>query len=321
VCSSDLFAAEGDPRLLTSIGDDCAVLRRDDGMVDLVTLDTLVDGIHFDLTWHPPELLGRKSVSVNVSDIAAMGGRPCYALLSAALPLSCHPDWIEGFLEGFRAALRHYGVVLIGGDTVAAAQMVFSVCVIGEAPENRVCYRAGARAEDLVFIGGPLGEAGAGLALCRKGWQSETGAERLVKAHLDPEAQVKLGIALAESGLVHAMMDISDGLATDLAHLCAESGVGAEIVAEKIPLSPELQAAADRLALSALDLALHAGEDYCLLFTAAPEQAESVRKIASSVSAQVSLVGRIVRGGGVRLLRADEKIDITYQGYDHFRKK
>lgn len=311
----------GQDSLLAGIGDDCAVFRTGPNRLNLVTTDTLVQGVHFDLSWHPADKLGRKAAAVNISDIAAMGGIPRFALLSLALPADLPGRWLDDFLSGFLGLLAEYGVVLIGGDTVGSSQgIVLSVTVLGEAMEGAVLARSGARSGDLVMVSGFLGEAAAGLDLCRLGLEEEGGWQPLVRAHLDPVPQVALGRDLAEGGLVHAMMDLSDGLATDLAHICAESRVGAVVEAAALPLSPLLRAAAPVCGHSALDWALSGGEDYQLLFTAAPENvAELQRRTREKNGRELYVVGRIVAGGGVLLEEGGTVREISYRGYEHFR--
>lgn len=313
---------EEDASVLKGIGDDCAVFRLHKEKLGLMTTDTLVETVHFDLSWHPPELLGRKAASVNLSDIAAMGGAPRFCLLSVALPDTIKTAWIDLFFDGFLDALQEHNVILVGGDTVKSAQgVVLSVTVYGEVRDDRILYRAGAKPDDLVWVSGSLGEAAAGLALCRKHVPVLPGSlyQQAVKAHLDPKPQVELGMVLSASGLVHAMMDISDGLATDLAHMCTESGVGAEIIANDLPISKPVLDAADRLQQSPRDWALKGGEDYQLLFTSSQEDSEALRKIVHEKTGQdIFCVGRIVSGSGVTLLEEGERREIGYQGYDHF---
>jgi len=309
--------------LLRGIGDDCAVIRRGEGLVELVTTDALVEGGHFDTAWHSPRLLGRKTAAVNLSDIAAMGGRPRYALLSLGLPGGYEESWLKEFMAGFLDRLGEFDTILIGGDTVrTAAGIVLSVTVLGEAAENEVLLRSTARIGDLILVSGPLGEAGAGLELCRQGHCAGTDGRwsRLLAAHLDPQPEVTLGLVLARSGLVSAMMDLSDGLATDLANLCRESGVGAEVDGAALPISEETRQAAEFLHADALSWALGGGEDYRLLFTVAFDQLETLQALASrELGRELYPVGRIVAEPGVRLLAGATSREISDLGYDHFR--
>jgi thiamine-monophosphate kinase len=304
--------------LILGIGDDCAVQRIADGRVSLLTTDTLIEGVHFDRRWHPEDLLGRKAVSVNVSDIAAMGGRPQFALLSLGVSRECDKKWLDGFLAGLKSVLEEYSLCLIGGDTVHSGErLMVSVTVVGEMAEADVCYRSGAKVGDLIWVSGFLGEAAAGLELCRKNIAHNEIYQPLFKAHLDPEPKVILGMKMAESGLISAMMDISDGLATDLAHICSASGVGAEIDGSAVPLSAALLEASQELHGSPLGLALKGGEDYQLVFTSHPKNRESVSKIVSNLGLKIYCVGRIVDGSGVILCQENRRIDISYRGYEH----
>jgi thiamine-monophosphate kinase len=312
-------AAGAGPALLRGIGDDCAVFAPAADRSLLVTTDTLVEGVHFDCRWHPPELLGRKAASVNLSDIAAMGGEPKYALLSLALPGDTDEGWLELFMGGLLGALGEQKTNLIGGDTVRSDRLTFSVTLIGSAAPDRILYRTGARPGDLVWASGYLGEAAAGLDLCRLADARKENWPELVKAHLDPRPRVALGLFLAASGIVHAMMDLSDGLATDLAHLCVESSCGAVVSADLLPLSPALRAVASHLGRSPVEYALTGGEDYELLFTTAPGVRGSLPGLVRAATGlDIHCLGEIVAGSGVRLLQDGEKREIAYHGYDHF---
>jgi thiamine-monophosphate kinase len=312
-----------DWQVIKGIGDDCAVIRKDDKVHFLITADTLVEGVHFDLNWHSPYLLGRKAASVNLSDIGAMGGQPHFALLSMAFPGSA-PDWLDDFLAGFNRVLQEHDTILIGGDTVKSSNdLSFSVTVIGEAAAEQICYRSGAQPGDLVWVSGTLGDAAAGLALCQagfnKGSMESSQWQSLIKAHLDPDPQIELGEFLAASGQVHAMMDISDGLATDLAHICSESGVGAVLNGEQLPVSEKLEKAAIEVNGNVMDWVLKGGEDYQLLFTSDPGPEKELQKETSQqLGRKIYCVGKIVEGQGVQLIDNGRQREISYQGYDHF---
>jgi thiamine-monophosphate kinase len=318
---SNLFKFPADSPVINGIGDDCAVLRKDGKSCFLVTTDTLVESVHFELAWHPPFLLGRKTGAVNLSDIAAMGGQPRFALLNMAFPGSA-PAWLDDFLAGFHEILQEYGTLLVGGDTVKSSNdLSITVTIIGEAAEDIICYRSGAVKDDLVFVSGFLGDAAAGLALCQSGLSSHGLGQwqQLIKAHLDPQPQVQLGKILAESGLVHAMMDISDGLATDLAHICAESGTAAEIIKEDLPVSGQMTAAAGKLEKPVLDWALKGGEDYQLLFTVSPDHEEDLCNLVHEKKGQqIFCIGKIIEGQGVFLSDTLQREEVSFQGYDHF---
>jgi len=304
--------------LVQGIGDDCAVVRKAGGLVDLWTTDALVEGVHFDLAWHPPGLLGRKTASVNISDIGAMGGRPRFALLTLGLPAACRKEFLDQMVAGFLDVLAEHDMALVGGDTVYAGErLILSITVCGEMTEKQVCYRSAAQPGDLVWVSGCLGNAACGLELCRQGMQAREEFALLCRAHLDPQPQVRLGRMLAGSGLMHAMMDISDGLATDLAHICQASGVGAEIMAEEVPLADELRKAAAALQLSPMQLALQGGEDYQLVFSAPAQHSEPLRALSRQAGVDIYCVGRIVEGERVMLRQDGAWQDITFRGYEH----
>jgi len=310
--------------LIKGIGDDCAVLNKDGENCLLLTTDTLVEGVHFDMAWHPPYLLGRKCAAVNLSDIAAMGGKPSTCLLSIAFP-GLVPAWLDDFISGFTSILNEYDTLLVGGDTVKSRNdLIISVTVTGEGSRKQICYRSGAKPGDLIWVSGSLGNAAAGLELCRRyQFQPDEVPDKwqvLIQAHLDPEPQIDLGRVLASSGFVHAMMDISDGLATDLAHLCQESCVGAEIQQELLPVSKVLENAAMEMNAEALDWMLKGGEDYHLLFVSKASDEQKLRQLISDTfGREIFCLGRIIEGQGVFLCKSGgERQEITYQGYDHF---
>jgi thiamine-monophosphate kinase len=322
------LTGQTDARLIKGIGDDCAVVAKDGRLVWLLTMDTMIAGVHFDPACHPPEQLGRKLVSVNVSDIGAMGGRPVFALLSVGLPRTFAPSWFRAFAKGLAAGCREYGCLLIGGDTVASPQGCnCSLTVIGEAAADRIVYRSGARPGDTVWVSGSLGLAAAGLALLRRRLNVAASSDAfapLLARHLDPIARVELGRRLGESGLTHAMIDLSDGLATDLAHLCRQSGVRARIAARDLPISKALIEAARLTGADPEQWAISGGEDYELLFTTAAEGHDHVRELGRQCGLPLTPIGTVAEGEGVVLLRQRfdgtcEECGIAYQGFDHFR--
>lgn len=316
-------SAAGDTDLLRGIGDDCAVIHRGGGLVELITTDALIEGVHFDPAWHPPRQLGRKAAAVNLSDIAAMGGRPRYAFLSLGLPGDYRPEWLEEFMAGFLGMLARFDTILIGGDTVRSpGGTMVSVTVLGEMAEGQVLLRSTGRVGDRVLVSGPLGEAAAGLEMYRQAPHSakECRWARLLSAHLDPQPEVALGLVLAGSGLVTAMMDLSDGLATDLANLCRESGVGAEVDGQSLPVSPETRQVAELLHADGRAWALGGGEDYRLLLTVGADQVEALQSLVRrELGRELHPVGRLVAEPGVRLLDGDSRREISDLGYDHFR--
>jgi len=322
------LTGSADEQLLKGIGDDCAVIRKDGTRVWLLTMDTLIESVHFNSSFHPPEKLGRKAVSVNVSDIAAMGGKPVFVLFSAGLPRGFDEGWFQAFTRGLTDACREYGCFIIGGDTVASpGGLTFTLTVIGEAEAHQVVYRSGARPGDTVWVSGELGWAAAGLELLSGGIEPDnTAFDPFREKHLNPQARVALGRQLAVSGLVHAMMDLSDGLATDLAHLCKQSGVGARLSGCDLPGVETLAAAARCTGSDPLRWAISGGEDYELLFTADPGVEAQLVKIAKQCGQSIFAVGTIVADAGVTLIQnrangSSQEIAVAYQGFDHFRKE
>ena len=309
--------AEG---LITAIGDDCCEVMAKGSW--LISTDTLVDRVHFDRDFHPPQLLGRKSIAVNLSDIAAMGGVPRFVQLSLCLPEDLEWHWISSYLGGVFEILDEYDTVLVGGDTVKGKDMVITVTVFGEPTAGGAVYRHGAKVGDTVWVSGPLGSAGCGLALLVHQKQHPGGIDLspfqdLIEAHLNPVPRITLGMELAQSGMVTAMQDISDGLATDLAHICLASGVKAVIHQTLLPFSPELLTAARILGLNPQDLQLRAGEDYQLVFTVEKGREDEFTRLVEKENLRLTRVGTIQNGKGVFLEDGETLKEISFRGYEH----
>ncbi|MDR1671452.1 MAG: thiamine-phosphate kinase [Alistipes sp.] len=250
------FATIGDPAI-TGIGDDCAVLPLPGNPESLVvTTDMLIEGVHFLRPAITARELGAKSLAVNLSDIAAMGARPVASFLSIALPKECQGEWARKFMDGYRELSERHNVKLAGGDTTSShGGVAINVTAIGRAPAANLKYRSGAQPGDLIVVTAPLGSSAAGLRDILSG-RFDTA---LATIHNNPEPQVEQGIWLGRRPEINSMLDLSDGLASDLLHILKASGVGAEIDLETIPTSVSL------------DLALAGGEDYKLLFTVSPD--------------------------------------------------
>ena len=308
--------AGGGRGIVSAIGDDCAVLARPAGRI-VVTTDTLASGVHFDPAWHPPLELGKKCAAVNLSDIAAMGAEPVAAFLSLALPEG-DAGFVRAFMQGLLAVLEKHGCTLAGGDTVRSPVHSFTLTVIGEEGKGGVVERSGAAAGDAVMVSGPLGCAAAGLELFRLGRADAFPSLR--QAHLVPEPRLALGRFLADSGMVTAMMDISDGLSLDLARLCRESGTGAEIDAAVVPMTAEFRRACAEMKLDPVELALCGGDDYELLFTVAADKAEELSRRAREQGHEIFRIGRMTETSGVVLLSGDRWRELAPGGYDHFRE-
>lgn len=298
--------------VILGIGDDAAVVRAPKKL--LITKDLLVEDVDFRRKLHPARLLGRKSLNVNLSDIAAMGGRPLHAVLGLALPGSLEAAWLTDFLAGFREAARGAGVALIGGDISRASRIVISVTVTGGA--ERFVPRSGARPGDGIFVSGTLGDAAEGFRLLVKGLRpgKDRSAGRLLKAFLDPEPRLELGAYLARRDLASAMIDVSDGLSVDLAHICEESGVGAVIETASVPISEALL----RFRKNPLPLALNGGEDFELLFTVRPRNVQRLIRVARRF--KITPIGRISAGKTIFAVDPAGHIKpLPIRGYEHFK--
>jgi thiamine-monophosphate kinase len=310
------------PQVILGIGDDCAALALNDADYLLWTIDTLVEGVHFDLAYTPLFQLGWKSLTVNLSDIAAMGGEPRQALLSLGWPAARPRRQALDFAAGLAQAAREYGTAIIGGDTVASpGGLIVTVTLTGQVPARQMLRRAGARPGDLIFVTGPLGEAAAGLEILRQSLKLAPELQApLTEAHLQPRPHLLAGRLLAQAGLATALIDTSDGVATDLFHICRASGVGARLPASTLPVSPRVRAAAPHLGRNAQEMALTGGEDFLLLFTSPPEAAGRLPQVFGRAGLPAPLaLGRIVPGDRVILETETGDVDISGQGYDHFR--
>jgi len=326
----DQMPAVQDSDLLLAIGDDCAVVKKNNERVLLYSTDALIETIHFDLAWHPPFLLGRKAVSVNVSDVAAMGGQPRFLLFSLGLPRDFTDNWARELSRGVLSACNDYGCVLIGGDTVASpGGVTLGLTIVGEMQEGEVLYRSGARAGDMILVSGPLGSAAAGLALCRQDHGLKERFADFCQAHLNPRARVGLGRILAASGLVHAMMDLSDGLATDLAHICVASSSNAVLYRDRLPAHQNLQKAAELTDADPVQWMIAGGEDYELLVIADPAATKKLQERVAGTGHVLYPVGRITAGdeggevGKVWLAPSEHAVHssavaVDFSGYDHF---
>lgn len=311
-------------RAAVGIGDDAAALKLSPHSTLLATTDMLIEGVHFDLSYTDFHSLGWKSAAVNISDVAAMGGVPRFALTSLAIPPDASVEGIAEFYRGFKALSKKYDVELVGGDTCSSRKgFIVSVTVLGEVEKSMTVTRSGARTGDRIFVTGTLGDSAAGLELLKKRAQgakssirnAKSAIAKLVKKHLKPVPRVEWGRKLALSGIASAMIDVSDGLSSDLGHICDQSGVGAEIHGDSIPLSNAIRSARDFLRRPLIDYALSGGEDYELLFTAPPDK---LKKLLS-LGIKVSEIGRITQVRHMHLAnRTGGKTLLKMSGFDHF---
>jgi thiamine-monophosphate kinase len=298
--------------------DDAALVDCPAGHRLVVTTDAMVAGVHY-LENDPPDLVARKLLRVNLSDLAAMGARPCHYLLTTALPAALGEDWLAAFAAGLAVDQREYAVDLIGGDSVATSgPAVLSLTAIGEIAAGTEIRRSGARPGDLVWLSGSVGDAALGLAVLR-GAHADLDAEHraaLVARYRLPEPRVALGPRLC--GIAHAMLDVSDGLVADLGHICETSGVAAIIEAASLPLSPAARAVV-AFEPGLLPQLAAGGDDYELLFTAPAGMTAAIIELSSALVLPITCIGRIETGAGVRILdAAGQEIALAAGGWRHF---
>lgn len=280
-------SAEG---ITLGIGDDCAATAMTSGELLLTTTDLLIEDIHFRRSWSDLKLLGRKSVAVNVSDIAAMGGAPRHLCLALGVPAEMTVEDLDAFIAGFLEAAGEYGATLVGGDTCRSpGPFIISVTAEGAVPEGELVCRAGAREGDAIYVSGTLGDSALALRVLSAG---ETPDSFLSGRHHDPAARAQLGRALAASGIPSAMIDLSDGLAADLGHILSESGGGARIDEEALPLSDSFRRALEKDP-ELIELALSGGEDYELLFTVPPGRESALAPLGLSLSLPLTRIGTV----------------------------
>ncbi len=313
--------------LIQGIGDDAAVLRPAAGREMVLTADLLVEEIDFRREWMLPRLLGHKALAVSLSDIAAMGARARWALLSIGIPQKIwETDFAEEFYEGFFALAETHQVTLIGGDVSRTPEhIVIDSIVAGDVKRNRSVLRTGARAGDHLFVTGTLGGAAAGLKLLEQGARlkkskartlKERAVEELLLKHLQPEPRMSWGALLSEQRLATAMIDISDGLSSDLAHLCEASGVGALIDAARIPLDEALTQLGKH-DFDALSLALNGGEDFELLFTISPK---NLKRLPTKIDGvRIHYIGDVLdKERGIKLAANGRQARLQASGFSHF---
>jgi thiamine-monophosphate kinase len=307
--------------VIKGIGDDCAVIKLSSGKALLITTDILVEDIHFIRDLIPPYLLGRKSMAVNISDIAAMGGIPREAVISAAIPNSVSVEFLESLNDGFQSIAREFEINIVGGDTSGSPdRLVINIALIGEAFEDEILYRSGAKPGDTIFLTGTVGSSAAGLDALLKG-HTEPEWQNLIEAHNNPAPHIAAGRLISGLKLAHSLIDISDGLVSDLGHICDESGVGAVISLDSIPVSDSTAKYIRRFKLDFDKTTLLSGEDYILLGTMPPDSLAIARDSLKSAGCGFYPIGEITANRGIALREADGSIKaITNRGFDHFKK-
>jgi thiamine-monophosphate kinase len=298
--------ARGNRSVGTGIGDDCAVLRLPRSHEALVTTDFSLEDVHFRREWHPSDSVGHRCLARGLSDIAAMGGVPRAAFLSLALPPDLSQKWVDQFVAGLLKLAKRYSVPLAGGDTAQSpAGILADIVVLGSAPAGKAILRSGAKPGDLLYVTGALGSSSSALNRLRDGEKLKPKSH---PKHFYPEPRIAIGQFLREKKLASAMIDISDGLSTDLAHICDESKVGAVVYGNSLPM-------ANGLGDGGLQLALHGGEEYELLFTAKPG-----RRIPKEIGGvPITRIGEMVREKQMKLAQPDGTAMILRSaGWQHF---
>jgi len=309
-------------RDVLGIGDDCAVLPKEGDRVTLVTTDLLIENIHFLRDRIAPEELGHKALAVNLSDIAAMGGWPTAAFLSVGLPETIDIDWLDRFFAGIKALGETTGCALLGGDTTKSDEtIIINFAVLGEAIKGKVKHRSGARAEDIIAVTGVLGDSGAGLRLLLEQHPlNDPDRRHLVEAHHRPFPHLKEGQWLAAHEAVHAMMDVSDGIDSDIRHVMEQSGLGATVDVEALPVSRAMVAVCNALNWPVHELAATGGEDYCLLCTVDARVFDRLAAdFAQSFGKPLTAIGTMEEGRALRYRRGGDFIELKRHGYDHFK--
>ena len=307
---------------LSKIGDDCAVLPKDKRTDLVITTDLLVEEIDFRLDWTKPEFLGHKSLAVSLSDVAAMGAKPVWAMLSIGVPTKIwKTDFVEKFYNGYARLAKKFDVEIVGGDVSKTPdKIVIDSIAAGEVKRGRAILRSGAQVGDLIYVTGEIGGAAGGLKLLEKDfryrWEEKIWRKHLLLKQLKPFPQISYGEFLREKNLATSMIDLSDGISSDLAHICSASKVGAKIFAEKIPFDVKLKPIAKTFE-EKIDLALNGGEDYELLFTVNPKK--YFRNRNDFTNRHFFYLGETTANAGIIELIHEDRTEISQpKGYRHF---
>lgn len=305
------------------IGDDTAIIKITAQKWLLATCDIQIEDTHFRIRHSSPYQIGRRAMTVNLSDIASMGGKPTYALVSAGLPPNLQVEFFDDLFKGMGDALAEHGAFIIGGNlSHTTEKLIIDIFLLGEISPDQILLRSGAKPSDRIFVTGTLGASASGFYVLehfREDYPKKFA--HLVLSHLEPMARIETGQKIAKSGYATSMIDISDGLAGDLKHICDESCVGAEIFAGNIPFPETIDELADTISKGKLDLALHGGEDYELLFTMqSSTPSQLIEKIATETKVKITEIGRIVsKEEGYNILAADnQRVPLQPKGWDHF---
>lgn len=306
---------------LTGIGDDCAILPMNDDEDLLVTTDLLMEDVHFLRSAITPEQLGYKSVAVNLSDIAAMGGTPIGTFLSIAIPPDMDVEYLDKLMDGYHTISQKYQVPLLGGDTTKSVKhLAINVCVLGTIKKGQARMRSMAQTGDMVCVTGRLGDSAGGLQVILDGLNQSEDHNYLLERHHQPEPRLPEGAFLAANGGVHAIMDISDGIASDLKHILKASARSARVDLDQLPLSDELKRVSQTQGWKIDELASGGGEDYELLFTVAADRVETLQNaFTSQFGKSFTVIGQIEEGEPqIQWLRNGCAVEFSKGGFNHF---
>jgi thiamine-monophosphate kinase len=310
------------PDVLRGIGDDCAVIGISRELNLLVTTDLLVERVHFLLDWQSAQALGAKALAVNLSDIAACGGTPRDVFVSLAVPDHVEINWLENFYKGMSDLGDRFKVSILGGDTTRSlTDLIINITLTGVSKNGETLLRSGAQSGDIIVVSGYLGDSSAGLELLLNSRNvPESIASSLINAHLNPTPHLRQGRSLAQSNSCNAAIDISDGLSSDLGHVCKQSGLGATMFEAKLPVSELLKRLAGHLAIDPLEWVLNGGEDYILLAAIKPDKLGEIRLRASAEGWDLIEIGVFDSTPGIKLVKVSgETIPIIQRGWDHFK--
>jgi len=292
-----------DKDILIGIGDDAAVIKQEQGL-QVLTTDCLVEGDHFRREWFSPKQIGMKAIEINVSDVAAIGGQPKYALVSLALPQNLDVKFVEDMYTGMWKTCDKYNIEIIGGNMTHCDNIVVSITLTGIVDNNYLSLRSGAKPGDFIFVSDHLGNGRAGLRLFQENIER---FKKVKMKYLEPKAQLDFALKIAP--YVNSMIDVSDGLAPEISHICKESNCGSIIYKNKIPISDEVRNVAKTLGENEYDYALFGGEDFELVYTTSKNNLEKVSGF---------LVGEITKNKAVKLSFNGQEKEIKKMGYDHF---
>lgn len=321
---ASLFKDAGNPAV--GIGDDAAAFESPKGLLVLATCDAQVEGVHFSRHTTTPRQIGRRAAAINISDIAAMGGKPTFMLISLGLPKNTPVLFVDELYKGLGQECDLHGIRVIGGNMAKSPERIFiDIFLLGQVQKDKALLRSGAQDGDLVGVTGNLGDSSAGLALLedKKIRVDVSVRDHVVNAHICPKPRVAQGLVLGSSGFVTSAIDVSDGAVSDIKHICEESGLGAMIWSDKLPVSDAAKKVAKAFSKDVLEFALFGGEDYELAFTAPEKHMDKILAGLEKIGVSATIIGRMNKDKPhVRVLAKDgSSIDFSKSGWDHFLQK